>query len=128
MNFERGKEPKEALGLGWREVFKSMKSHGWLLFEEKDIYQNINNQYYDIEGVSVHNIKSTRKYLYSATLIILVIKDKFKILKNRYGSDPYIGKIEDLPQMIFDLKTIADHQWKHRHDQWDLIKDKLSKS
>lgn len=106
MNFERGLDPKEAMGTGWKGILNSMKY--CLLLTEKDLYQNVNNQYYDIESVKIMNIRKKRIYLYEAFIIIIVLGDKFKIIKNRFSNDNQIYKIEKLPDMIFKIKKIYD--------------------
>ena len=50
MNFKRGIEPKEALEIGWRQVLKEMRGE---IFDEKDIYQNINHQFYTIGDIQI---------------------------------------------------------------------------
>jgi len=106
MNFQRGIEPKECLGLGYMEVFKSMKS--CLMGTEEDLYQNVNNQFYTIEGIQLQNIRKKSDLFYSSLLIIVVFKEKFKIIKNRFTNDNGIYPIEELPEMIFRLKKHYD--------------------
>lgn len=108
MNFERGKDPIRALDLGWKKVLEEM---GGRIFYEKDLYQNINNQFFTLDEVRIQNIKSRRGrgYLFEASLIIVVIGSHFKILKNRFSNEcGGIYKCKDLPQMIFDLKRTWD--------------------
>lgn len=108
MNFERGIDPKEAIGLGYKEVLKSMK--GCLLLTEKDLYQNINNQYHNIETVSIKNFRVGSQFLYHAFVIIVIVGDKFRIFKNRISDDNEIYSLEDLPEMVFKLKKAYD-EW-----------------
>jgi len=109
-NFERGLDPKEAIGLGYKEVFKSMK--GCFLLSEEDLYQNVNHQYYSIETVSTQNLK----FLFSAFVIIIVVGNRFKIMKNRLSSDDgKIYPIEELPEMVFRLKKLYDIWMKERN-------------
>lgn len=115
MNFERGKDPKEAMNLGWKEIFESMKPYGWVLFTEKDLYQNFNLQYRDITDITFDNLRSTRIVLYKATLIILIVKNKFKILKSRYNI--YVNQIrdiKDLPKVVFDFKKCYEFKINSR--------------
>ena len=111
-NFERGIDPKEAIGLGYKETFKSME--GCLLLTEKDLYQNINNQYYDLETVQTSNIKKRAQMIFSAFIIIIVIGDRFRILKNRISNDYRIYPIKELPEMIFKMKVLYDDWMRER--------------
>lgn len=111
-NFERGGDPKEAIGLGYKEVFKSMK--GCLLLTEQDLYQNINHQYYDLETVQTQNIKKRSERIFSAFIIIIVIGDRFRIMKNRLANDYEIYPISELPETVFRLKKLYDIWMKER--------------
>ena len=114
MNFVRGLDPKEAMGTGWRAILSSMKY--CLLITEKDLYQNINNQYYDLETVKVTNIRKQSRFLYDAYVIIVVIGDNFKIFKNRISNDEnQIYKIEELPEIILKIKKIYDETHEKRN-------------
>lgn len=111
-NFVRGQDPKEAIGLGYREVFKSME--GCLLLTEKDLYQNVNNTYYDLETVQLQNIRKRNDFIFTAFVIIIIIGDRFRILKNRISNDYEIYSIEELPEMVFRLKILYDKWMKER--------------
>ena len=111
MGFIRGLDPKEAMGTGWRAVYKSM---GHCLFlTEKDIYQNINNQYFDIQSIKISNIRKQSRSIYEALIIIVVFKDQFRIMKNRFSYPNFnyssIYEIEELPKVIFKLKEQYDN-------------------
>lgn len=113
-NFERGIDPKEAIGIGYREVFKSME--GCLLLTEQDLYQNVNNQYWDLESVTTQNIRKRSTFLFSAFVIIIVVGDRFKIMKNRLSNDDgQIYPIKELPEMVFRLKKLYDIWMKERN-------------
>lgn len=112
-NFERGIDPKVAIGLGYKEIFKSME--GCLLLDETDLYQNINHQYYSIETISTQNLKKRSEFLFHAFVIIIVVGDKFRILKNRISNDSEIYPINELPEMIFKLKILYDNWMKERN-------------
>jgi hypothetical protein len=111
-NFERGRDPKEAIGLGYKEIFKSME--GCLLLTEKDLYQNINNQFYSIETIQLQNIRKQSTTLFEAFIIIIVFAGKFRILKNRISNDFTVYPIEELPGMVFKLKKLYDDWMKER--------------
>ena len=111
MNFERGADPKEAMGLGYKEVLKSME--GCFLLTEKNLYQNVNHQYYSIETVQIQNIAKTSEFLYSAFVIIIIVGDKFRFMKNRFSNDNEIYPIKDLPEMTLRLKKLYDN-WRNR--------------
>jgi hypothetical protein len=106
MNFERGKDPKESIGIGYREIFKSMERCLWIT--EKDLFQNIDNQYYRIETITTSNLRVRSEFIYGAFVIIIVFPDKFRIMKNRFSGDNGIYPIEELPEMIFRLKILYD--------------------
>jgi len=112
-NFERGRDPKEAIGLGYREIFKSMEN--CYLLTEQDLYQNVNHQYNSLETVSTQNIKKRNEFIFGAFVIIIVIGDRFRILKNRFSNDGEIYSIEELPDMIFRLKKLYDIWMKERN-------------
>ena len=112
-NFVRGQDPKESIGLGYREVFKSME--GCLLLTEQDLYQFTNNQYYDLETVQTQNIKKRSQFIFSALVIIIVIGDRFKIMKNRLANDYEIYPISELPKTVFRLKELYDIWMKERN-------------
>ena len=69
MNFERGGDPKISIGLGYRELFKSMK--GCHLLTEEDLYQNVNNQYYSIDTVRTQNIKKRNEFIFQASCYLI---------------------------------------------------------
>ncbi|MFA5153769.1 MAG: hypothetical protein WC554_14505 [Clostridia bacterium] len=106
--FERGLDPKEAMGIGYKAIFNSME--GCLLLTEKDLYQILNN----IETISIHNIKRRSELLFSAFVIIVVMDDKFKIMKNRFSTDSGIYPISELPEIVFKLKKLYDEWFKLR--------------
>lgn len=108
MNFERGKDPKTALGIGWEKVLEKM---GGLVFYETDLYQNINHQYYDIKSISIHNIRKGKKWLYEAYIIIVIVGNQFRIMKNRIGNDDQIYPLTELPSTVLKLKEKYD-VWK----------------
>lgn len=120
-NFERGRDPKVSIGLGCREIFKSME--GCLLLTEKDLYQNINNQYYDLETVKTTNIKSRSDFIFNSFIIIIVIENRFRIIKNRFannlGYDKEIHFIEDLPKIIFQLKALYDDYMTRKSNNYE---------
>jgi hypothetical protein len=104
MNFERGIDPKKALGLGWEKVFDEM---GGLIFYKESIYQNINHHDYSIQEISLQNIAAGKKYLYKASIIIVVVDNQFKIIKNTMGNDggnSVIYSLSELPEIIFKIK------------------------
>lgn len=109
MNFERGKDPKETIGLGYKEILKSMKR--CLLITEKNLYQNVNHQYYNIETIETRNIAIRKEFLYDAFIIIIIVEDKFRIMKNRFSNDNSleIYPIKDLPEMTLKLKKLYDY-------------------
>jgi hypothetical protein len=118
MNFERGIDPKHAMGIGWRAMFESMGD--WLLFTEKDLYPSKNwndisdntRHYHDISDVSTIHIHKNIIPLHGASVIIIIIEDKFKILKNRFSHHDKIYKIEKLPEIVFEIKKEYD-RWKN---------------
>jgi len=112
-NFVRGQDPKEALGIGYKEVFKSME--GCIMVTERDLYPNINNRFYDIETITVSNIRVQSKFIFNAFVIIVCFKDQFRIMKNRISADYQIYPIEELPEMIFRLKILYDKWMKERN-------------
>jgi len=110
MNFERGKDTKEALGIGWEYVLKDI---GGEIFYERDVYQSINHQFFTLGDIELTNIRCKREKLYRATIIIVVIGSHFKIIKNRFSNE-YGGiyKCKYLPQMVLDLKRVWE---KHKN-------------
>ena len=118
MNFERGIEPKESIGLGYREVLKSME--GCYLLMEEDLYQNVNNIYYSIKTVRTQNIKKRNEFIYSALIIIIIIGKEFRIMKNRFSTDNNeIYPIEVLPKMIFKLKELYDDYMTRKSNNYE---------
>jgi hypothetical protein len=107
MNFERGINPKDAMKIGYIEIFESMK--GCLLLTEKDLYQTLNHPYFSLETVRITNIRKQKSALYEAFVIIIVIEDKFRIIKNRFSTNKdKIFDIKELPGIVFELKTAYD--------------------
>jgi len=118
MNFERGGDPKISIGLGYRELFKSMK--GCHLLTEEDLYQNVNNQYYSIDTVRTQNIKKRNEFIFQALIIIIIVGKKFRIMKNRFSSDnDKIYPIEALPKTIFELKKLYDDYMTRKSNNYE---------
>jgi len=111
MEFVRGLDPKEAMELGWRATYKSMNN--CLLLTEKDLYQNIRNRYDNIRTIRLTNIRLLSRSVYDAYVIIIIFKEEFRIMKNRFEYLNYnyslIYKIDELPKIIFELKKKYDN-------------------
>jgi len=118
MNFERGGDPKVSIGLGYREIFKSMKE--CYLFTEADLYQNVNNQYHSIETVRTQNIRKRNEFIFSALIIIIIVGKEFRIMKNRFSTDNNeIYPIEALPKTIFKLKELYDDYMTRKRNNYE---------
>jgi hypothetical protein len=117
-NFQRGIDPKVSIGLGYREIFKSMER--CYLFTEADLYQNVDHQYHSIETVSTQNIRKRNEFIFSALIIIIAIGDKFRIMKNRFFRDnDKIYPIGDLPKIIFELKELYDDYMIRKNNNYE---------
>ncbi len=108
MNFERHIDPKEALGIGIDAMIKEI---GGVILRKKDFtrqgqkdIQSINDI---VPGPLTPDIfaESTRIY-YKSSVVIIIIGDKYKMVKNRYCLPGYKekGKVKDLPDVIKLLK------------------------
>jgi hypothetical protein len=110
-NFERSDNPNKSLGVGYNGIIQSMNE--WLIVTEKDLYQNVNHQYYSIDDIQLLNIRGRRNFqIFEATLVIVIYHGQFRILKNRYSIDNGIYPEDELPAMIFKLKRIHDTKWR----------------
>lgn len=113
MYFERGLDPKKILDIGWEKVLKDMRGR---IYTEKDLYQNVNNQFYTIEQVKIQNIRDKSHHLYNAVLIIVIVGTNFKVIKNvfRRKDMDMVYPTKKLSQYIIDLVP-EWKKWKEKY-------------
>ena len=122
MNFERGKTPKESLGIGLKaKLKKQIEDMGGLVLTNEDLYESM-APHPGILGKRA--IRGGSKRIYQANVVIIFEDDDtFMITKNRFGQESKGDIMKDLPKIIKDWKK----SWKNMNDstfQWvDLDSD-----
>ena len=103
MKFERGKSPKDAMGIGIKESIKNMG--GIVLERSKDFYWNAKDGSQAITGGQEKVRKATIIVVYEAN-------NEFSLAKNRFG-DLVIGHMQELPDYI--------EKWEKEYQEWKKI-------
>jgi hypothetical protein len=79
-NFTRGQDPKEAMGIGREAILK------------------------EIGGIIIDREDPNSKFSPETGVVILVEKGKYKLLRNRYGSEGEEGDEKDLIHLLLKLQ------------------------
>lgn len=118
MAFTRGQKPTEALGIGMEGLLKEL---GGLVLHPDDFIGQIKD---------VHCIPTKYEFpeclqeytgkWYEAGIVILVVDEKYRILKTRYPyDDKYeVGYYKDLPKVIREI-----HEKVKDWSSWDIETD-----
>lgn len=113
MNFEKGQDPKEALGIGVETMMK-----------ELDVIKVYREDFIRGGDMDIKDMKSDTYTKYRKCGIMIAIdKGKFQIIKNRYGNvngDSYYEE-KDLPKIIRTLYELAK-DWNNDLDDFNFPK------
>jgi len=105
MNFERGKNPYEAIGIGYDAKFKEL---GGVVIRPDDFKKPVPKDISEIPpGVKgLENVKGSFHPLTEAKFVIAIIGDKYKIIKNRWWSADVEeeGPTSKFPELIKQLE------------------------
>lgn len=100
MNFVRGQDPKEAMGIGLDSILKEIG--GIILREDAETWDHIKG---DIENQNREELRITKYDLKNKNVIIGVSRERYTILKNRFQYDgPGEGDEKDLITVLLKLK------------------------
>jgi hypothetical protein len=112
MKFERGRDPKEAMGLGLEGMVKEVNG---IIVRAED-FTPVPKTIDDLEG-GIRPMDCTKPTLHipperyrDADVIVAIVGDKYKLIKNRYwliGIDDQIqeeGNVSDIPELVEVLK------------------------
>lgn len=80
MNFVRGQDPKEAMGVGRDAILK------------------------EISGIIIDSEDPNSKFSPETAVVILIEKGKYKLLRNRYGDEGESGEEKDLIHLLLKLQ------------------------
>lgn len=102
MNFERGRDIKDVLDLGWKHVFEEI---GGVIFRKEDLYSTPVQYSLELEKIGLGNLraKGSMQLVYEASIVVIIMDNKFRIIKNRFSDDMGIYPIDHFPDYVMNV-------------------------
>lgn len=102
MNFERGRDVKDVLDLGLKHIFEEI---GGVIFRKEHLYPTPVQPILELEKIGLHNLrpKGSMQLVYEASIVVIIMDNRFRIMKNRFSDDMGIYQIDHFQDYVMNV-------------------------